>query len=324
MREYLEQRAPCIYIPNYDDRHSCIIPTLSPAVKVVGIGHSDDAQHYAHILSLAPYWDAIVGVSSAVTESIASLAPGIEARQWTIPYGVPVPQELRVRAASPVTRAAYAGRLVRFQKRALDLVSIADELRARGVDVELTVAGTGTEMSEFLAAAGSVMLSRHLRYVGGLTNEQVHELIAESDVFVLPSSFEGLPVSLLEAMANGCVPVVSAIRSGVPEVITNGENGFTVPIGDIEAFADRITMLAADSELLSRLRANAYATARDRFSVERMTSSYLEVFETVVGRPYERPQGSIKPPPDLSPIEALMPRFPMPVRRLVWRVRGRK
>ncbi len=326
MRRYLEERAPCIYLPNYDSRHSCVAPTLSAGVKIVGIGHSDDAQHYAHLLHLAPYWDAVVGVSDAVTSTIATLAPGIEGRQWTIPYGIPIPESLPRRPSLDGRRlnAVYTGRIVRFQKRALDLLSIATALQQRACDVELTVAGTGTELMEFLGGASQLILSRHLRYVGALANDDVMRLLADSDVFVLPSSFEGLPVSLLEAMAHGCVPVVSSIRSGVPQVIEDGRNGYLLPIGDINGFADRMQHLSSNPEVLESMRSSAYKTVRERHGVDRMTSAYLEVFEKIVSNPYVRPSGRVAPPPGLSGIEAAMPRFPMPVRRVVWRLRGKK
>jgi glycosyltransferase involved in cell wall biosynthesis len=323
MKQYLEERAPCIYLPNYDNYYSCILPTLSPGVKVVGIGHSDDSQHYSHIHSLAQYWDAVVGVSSAITRSIATMAPGIESRQWTIPYGVEVPEELPPRPRRDTLRAFYAGRVVRYQKRATDLRYIAHKLRDMNVNAELTVAGAGTELEEFLENTRPVILSRHFRYLGPLSSEEVFEQMKMSDVFVLPSSYEGLPVSLLEAMAYGCVPVVSAIRSGVPEVISDGENGFIVPIGDIGAFCDRIRMLAEDEELLLRMRSRAHQTIRERYSLQRMVDSYIEVFESVISKPYERPTGPVKPPSELNRIELMIPRLPMPVRRTFWKIKDR-
>jgi glycosyltransferase involved in cell wall biosynthesis len=278
------------------------------------------------MLHLAPYWDAVVGVSAAVSREIASLAPGIEARQWTIPYGVTVPAEFRTSIPREGGRllAAYAGRVVRFQKRALDLLSIARELEVRQQAVEITVAGVGTELMEFLEAAMPLVLTRHLRYVGGLTNEEVLRLLAASEVFVLPSSFEGLPISLLEAMAHGCVPVVTAIRSGVPEAIRDGENGFLVPVGDVRGFADRLTRLAGDPALLERMRRSAYETARDKYGIDRMVTAYLEVFESVVAQPFSRPKRGVKPPPGFSRIEAMMPRLPTPLRRVIWAVRRRR
>jgi glycosyltransferase involved in cell wall biosynthesis len=320
MREHLEQRAPCIFVPNYDSRHSCVIPTLSSRVKAVGIGHSDDSQHYAHMVHLAPYWDAVVGVSDAITAFIAGLAPGIEDRQFTIPYGVPVGDTLprRDESASGRLRVVYTGRIVRFQKRAMDLVSIADVLREKNSCAEVTVAGGGSDLADFISAAGPAILSGHLRYLGGLSNADVMSLLRESQVFVLPSAFEGLPVSLLEAMSTGCVPVVTAIRSGVPEVIRHGENGFLVPVGGIREFADCISALENDASLLARMRRNAHSTVRDRFGIDKMTAAYIDVFERIIANQYIRPRGHVLPPPGLDGIQSVIPNLPLPVRRLAW------
>lgn len=327
MRQHLEERAPCIYVPNYDSRHSCVIPSLSSRVKAVGIGHSDDSQHYAHMLRLAPHWDAVVGVSDAITAFIAALAPGIEDRQFTIPYGVPVAENVPHRhgPSDGRLRVVYTGRIVRFQKRAMDLVSIADILKADDSHAELTIAGGGSDLPDFLSSAGPVMRSQHLRYVGGLTNADVMGLLAESHVFVLPSGFEGLPVSLLEAMSMGCVPIVTAIRSGVPEVIRHGENGFLVPVGGIREFGDCISALANDNSLLDRMSKNAHSTVRNRFGIDKMTSAYIDVFERIIANQYVRPRGKILPPPGLDGIQSIIPNLPMPLRKLAWRLiaRGR-
>ena len=324
MQSHLETRGPAIYVPNYDSRHSCIVPTLSSNVKSVGIAHSDDSQHYTHVLHLAPYWDAVVGVSSAVTNALTALAPGLEDRQRTILNGVPVPASLpdADRAPGSPIRAVYTGRIVNFQKRVLDLISIVGELHAQGTQLEMTVAGSGVDLGRFLDAASVHMSAGRLHYPGAIEHARIASLLAANDLFILPSSFEGLPVSLLEAMAHGCVPIVTDIRSGVPEVVRDGENGFVVPVGSISDFAERITRLANDRPMLARMRNAAYKTVRDSHGIEKMTSSYLALFDEIVSNPYARPQGSIKPPAEMNKIHAVMPDMPMTLRRAVWRLGG--
>ena len=323
MKQHLEDRGPAIYVPNYDSRHSCIVPTLSEKVKSVGIAHSDDSQHYTHVLHLAPFWDAVVGVSSAITKTLTELAPGLETRQRTIPNGVPVPSALPERrgSSSPIC-AVYTGRIVDYQKRVLDLVGVVAALHDRGTAAELTVAGSGVDLERFLEAAKPHIDAGRMNYSGALEFSKIPQLLAANDVFILPSSFEGLPVSLLEAMAHGCVPIVTGIRSGVPEVVRDGENGFIVPVGSIADFAERITRLGADESLLRRMRQNAYKTVRDSHGIDRMTSSYLELFDEIVSDPYVRPQGNIKPPVEMNRIHAVMPDLPMTLRRAVWRLGG--
>ena len=112
----------------------------------------------------------------------------------------------------------------------------------------------------------------------------------ESHAFVLPSSFEGLPVSVLEAMAQGLVPVASDIRSGLPELIRDGENGFLVALGDTEGFADRLATLALNREGLTQMSAAAYRTiAGGDYSVEKMVKRYLELFCDLTEQPATRP-----------------------------------
>jgi glycosyltransferase involved in cell wall biosynthesis len=326
MREHLESRAPCIYLPNYDSWHSCIAPTVSSRVKVVGIAHSDEPQYYTHIQDLAPYWDAVVGVSETITRSIAALAPGIEPRQFTIPYGVAVPESLTARGdtRSDGFSVVYAGRVVRSQKRAHDLVAIADSLRERGSSAHISIVGSGRELERIRVDGAASLGSGHLRILGPLSNRETLDVFARSDVFVLPSSYEGMPVSLLEAMAHGCVPVVSAMRSGVPEIVADGVNGFIVPIADAESFAERVCRLENDASLRREMRSRAYQTISERYGIERIASLYVELFEAIVAKPYQRPSGRLIPPRGLRGIETMIPALPTPLRRLASKLRKMK
>jgi len=301
---------PTIWIPNYDWRHSGIAPTLPPSVRVVGIAHSDDPQHYEHVLRLGDAWNAVVAVSDAIAAELTSLAPWLGDRLRTIPYGVPVAPSVETRRRPPDAplRIVYAGRLARYQKRVLDLVDIADALRGRGVDFELVIAGGGPDQGDFLRAAARHLVDGRIRFVGGVTNDLVQELLARADVFLLPSAFEGLPVSLLEAMAQGVVPVVSAIRSGIPQVIRDGENGFVAAPGDHEAFAERLAMLARDPVRRAHLSSAAHATVRDGgFSLDAMCDAYLALFAHVAETPFVRPVGAARHPGDVTGLRAWLP-----------------
>lgn len=302
MQRYLEDRAPCIYLPNYDWNHSCIAPRLDPRVRVVGIAHSDDPVHYDHLTRLADCWNGVVAVSRCIADHAVALAPGLASLMRTIPYGVAVPASIAARTGrAGRLRMAYAGRITRYQKRVFDLPSILDALCSRGVDAELTVIGNGPDVSEFLAASAAHAVSGRLRFVGGQPNERVMDVFDASDVVLLPSSFEGLPVSLLEAMGRGCVPVVSHVRSGVPELIRQGENGFTVPIGDIAGFAATLGRLAACPQELARLSMNAHRSiATGGYRASDMGDEYVALFEEVLQRKFPSRRGGVRPPLELQ------------------------
>lgn len=309
-RDLSSGSAPAIYIPNYDWRHSGITPTLPGRVKVVGIAHSDDPQHYEHVLRLGESWNAVVAVSEAIAREVAALAPSLASRLATIAYGVPVAPRMErpQRATHAPLRIVYAGRLARYQKRTLDLIDIADELAALDVPFELTVAGGGPDQGEFLRAASAHLVAGRIRFVGGVPNEMVRELLSHADAFLLPSAFEGLPVSLLEAMSLGAVPVVSDLRSGVRQVVRDGANGFLVPPGDAPTFAARLATLGRDPALQRRFSAEAHASIRDGgFSVDAMCESYLALLDRVAREPFARPVARARHPGEVTGIRSWLP-----------------
>ncbi len=301
---YLEDRAPCIYIPNYDWYHSCVSPTLSNRVGIVGIVHSDDSVHYEHVKRLGRYWNAIVAVSPAIAAQITTLNSTLAQRLVTLPYGVMLPSglpEKRHDLNQPL-RVVYAGRLVQHQKRVLDLPKIVEAALERGVSIELTIIGSGIEEEALRQACAAFVARGAVRFLGTLSNEHVLEVFAASDAFILSSDFEGLPVSLLEAMARGCIPVVSNIRSGIPELVFDGVNGYRVPIGNIQLFVDRLAVLQNNLQQRQQMARLAYRTVMEgRFGVQDMVQHYIAVFERVWDEishsRYKRPRGRLLPPP---------------------------
>jgi glycosyltransferase involved in cell wall biosynthesis len=114
-------------------------------------------------------------------------------------------------------------------------------LRDRAPDVRVTLAGPG----EPKAALGP--LGDTVQWVGWLDERAKSVALRESDIFVLPSTSEGLPMALLEAMAHGLAIVASSV-GGVPDVVTAGVEGLLVPAGDAVALADAVAALAEDPE----------------------------------------------------------------------------
>jgi len=303
----LSRLAPCIYVPNYDFEFSCIAPQLPANVRVVGIGHSDDAWHYEHIGRIAHACDAIVGVSRAITDHLRSIAPDFAGNSATIPYGIPLPEEdSKVAVGKPdrvfnnLLRIVYTGRVISFQKRARDILAIAHALNLRGVPFEMVVVGDGDLRQTIEREGRDLVLERKLWFTGCQENKRVLEFLKTCDVFLMPSAFEGLSVGLLEAMSRGLVPLVSDIRSGVPDVIVHGENGLVVPVGDIPAFADRLEWLWKNPADLRRLGAAAAATVRKKFTVDQMVDRYVELFRQMVATSSKRIPGPIMPPKHLA------------------------
>src|SRR5262249_31910247 len=149
-----------------------------------------------------------------------------------LPTGVPLPARRRTSVPGPL-RLVYAGRIER-NKGVLDLPAIDRRLRRDGVPVVWTVIGSGpddTALRQGFAAEASAT------FTGALTPDACRARLPDHDVLVLPSYGEGLPLSLLEAMGAGLVPVVSDLESGIREVVCDGANGWLARPGQPDDFA---------------------------------------------------------------------------------------
>jgi len=302
MVRYLEEAAPCVYIPNHDWRHSLISSQLSNDVVVVGIVHSDDPMHYDHVRRVGRYWNALVAVSDAVARKTVELCPEVADRITTIPIGVRIPASQPLAPASGRFRVIYHGILKQHQKRVLDLPRIVQAALDLGVPIDLTIVGAGPDEAALRSASASLVSSGAIRFLGVVSPDDTPSILEAHDVYLLASEFEGMPNALIEAMGRGLVPVVSRMTSAISELVRDGENGFVVPVGDAGAFANHLRALWTDPVRRHRMAAQAYRTvSTGHFRVEDMVKSYRKVFDRAwddarAGR-FVRPKGPISPLP---------------------------
>ncbi|HVS18842.1 MAG TPA: glycosyltransferase [Planctomycetota bacterium] len=304
---YLVADGPCIFVPGFDYFASAVCPALPDEVGCLGVVHSDDFEHYEHTERLGRYWNALVGVSQRCYERMLEVAPHLRPVAHHIPYGIVLPEN-RTRALRPVDaplRIVYTGRIDQVQKNVLALPLLVAELEARAVPFVLTLVGEGAMVEPLREKMAASIAAGRVRLAGRMSPAQVQSELSASDVFLLVSFFEGLPVAMLEAMASGCVPVVSDIESGVPELVRDGVTGFRAPVHDLGAFADHLARLAGDRELLARMSAAAAEHAHAGYGDERMCDDYAavlhEIWREVTLGLYRRPTSSV-PPSGLGPI----------------------
>ncbi len=165
------------------------------------------------------------------------------------------------------------------QKAPLDFVRVAAAVARRVPEARFLMAGDGPLRGEVEALAGRLGISGRLLLPGWL--DHVPAVLAATDVAVLTSRHEGLPRAVVEAVAAG-VPVVASAVDGTPEVVTHGVNGFLVEPGDVEAFAERVTRLLADSGL--RRAMAAAGTDLAEFDIDGMVRRQEELYRWLVSR----------------------------------------
>jgi glycosyltransferase involved in cell wall biosynthesis len=156
-----------------------------------------------------------------------------------------------------------------------DAVSQTDALR----HVHLLVVGGGELERELKCRAETLGMSSRVHFVGA--RRDLGDLLSAMDLFVLPSLWEGLPLSLVLAMGAG-VPVVSTAVAGVPEVVEDGRTGLLVPPGDAAALADAMVTLVRRAELRDRLAYQARASVLPRFGVDAYVSAMSRLYERLL------------------------------------------
>lgn len=149
-------------------------------------------------------------------------------------------------------------------------------LAQRLPDVLFVLAGHGPDREAIEKAAGDYGVGDKLLMLG--ERNDVPDLLQMADLFVLPSRREGLPTAVIEALAAGCPPVCNAIPQAA-EVVDHGIDGLLVDFSDREGAAEAILGLLSDGETRRSMSALGRDKVRERFTLERMVGSYMDLYE---------------------------------------------
>ncbi len=178
----------------------------------------------------------------------------------------------------------YFGRLHR-SKGLAQIVETCRRLRNDGFAFTFRCCGSGPDADPFIAQM-TELLGDCFSYGGVLTGASKWDALGRSDLFLLLSDYEGLPLALLEAMAAGCVPVVSDVGS-VAEAVTDGTSGFLIEPGNINQAVGILKSLFSDRSELARLRRNARITVAQKFDIKDHVRRLEKIYGDVAG---ESPQ----------------------------------
>ena len=170
------------------------------------------------------------------------------------------------------------GRVVEVKNYPL-LVEAVVELNNKMPGVRCLIAGDGDRKKEVQAKIDDLGAGDNIKMAG--ERRDIAALLAAADLFALSSFREGLPVSILEAMAAG-VPVVSTDVGGVGEAVTGGETGLLVPSGDAEAMASAFEQILTDTPLRMSLTNNASKTVNERFSMNSVAKKLGDIYVKLV------------------------------------------
>lgn len=184
---------------------------------------------------------------------------------------VPPPKQLRL---------VCVGRLCE-QKGQLLLLDAVRIVRARGVAVELVLAGDGEMRADLEAAIRDHGLTDAVTITGVLDADRVRAALIAANALVLASFAEGLPVVIMEAMALGR-PIISTQIAGIPELVREGREGFLVTAGDLDGLADAILrMLSLDSASWETMAMSCRERVRERHDIRTEAAKLARLFRGV-------------------------------------------
>jgi glycosyltransferase involved in cell wall biosynthesis len=189
--------------------------------------------------------DAIVVLSKYWVDLVASRVPSARAKTVVLSNATVSQSGDRESTISGPVRITFLGKLGPNKGTPLLLEALAD-LRDQG-SWTATIAGNG-EVEESRAIAARLGIGDQVAFPGWLDAQAANKLLGETDIFVLPSLSEGLPMAILEAFAWGVAVIATPVGS-VPEVIEHNRNGLIVPVGDTQELAQALRRLIQDATL---------------------------------------------------------------------------
>ena len=299
VRAVLRELAPAVVVPNFiwDVFTECAgLVRSGRELRCIGFCRADSQEeYYDPLLWYEPMAAKFVAVSPECGVRLAELLPGRQNDVAVLPTGVWVPRELRRTWQSHPIRLVYGGRIVQEQKRVMDFVPLVAHLLELGCDFAFDIIGAGRQLPELRQAMDQLPHAGRVRFLDRVPPDRMPEIWGGHDVFLQTSSFEGTSNSMLECMALGTVPLVTETLSGIAGVLTHGQNGLLVPIGDMRAMALEIDSLAREPARLEALGRAARETA-EAYSMDRYVARFAAILDAAVAEP-------VRKWPDARPLE---------------------
>jgi glycosyltransferase involved in cell wall biosynthesis len=241
---------------------------------------------------LARGTDALIAVSPEVRDDLVSLGVARPEKFAVIRLGIELGERVDgsddARIATRRTMGIADGRFLvgwigrmTGVKRTDDVLRAFKLLRDQGVEASLCMVGDGPDLARVLQLAGELGVMRDCLFTG--YQEEIAPFFGAFDVFVLSSGNEGTPVTAIEALASGC-PVVATRVGGLPDVVRDGEDGFLVEPGAVEALADRLARLARDSALRARMGEAGHARVVPRYGVGRLIDDIDRLYRDLLAK----------------------------------------
>lgn len=218
--------------------------------------------------------DVFIAHNHEVFQEIQKLLPNRTKDIFFIQHGVSVQSFEKKKNDVNNLNLVFLARHVKT-KGIYDLPKVNEELVKKGITVNWTILGDGEEKENFVK---SVKHLPNFSFKTPKESSEVVEILKNQDIYVLPSSLDGLPVSLLESMSVGVVPIVYNFSEGIKRVITE-DIGYVEELKDYHSIAERIVMLHENRDLLRSFSLNCSRKIEEEFNIKIQASLYFDLYK---------------------------------------------
>jgi glycosyltransferase involved in cell wall biosynthesis len=261
-------------------------------IRVIAFAHSDQDHYYELLTYYEPIISKFVGVSETICQRLRGLLPSRANDICKLMYPVAVLNESRKPNHEKPLTITYGGRIEQRQKRILDLIALTDLLASKKGNYHFKIAGDGPQLARLIEHFETKDYSNiSIDFLGLVAHERMTDLWASSDIGILFSEFEGMSISMLESMGQGCVPIVTDV-SGAKEKITHGQTGFIVAVGDVAAMAQIIADLDANRTRVEQISNACISSVRDHHGFDTYDQAFVKITRECMSGPSARWLGS--------------------------------
>lgn len=216
--------------------------------------------------------DLIIVLSETIKSKIANICQN---KNIKILHNPVIIKDFKIKESATVT-ILFLGKLCK-DKGIYDLINAAKHINS---DVEINLYGDGN-IEEFERLIIDHNLQKKVKIKGWVSGDKKDEVLKHSDIYILPSYNEGLPMSILEAMACG-LPIISTPVGGISEAVEEGVNGFLVQPGDSQAIAEKIDLLASTRPLREQMGQESYKIAKEKFDIKIIIKQLQDIYDEML------------------------------------------
>lgn len=249
------------------------MPQTFPRIMLV---HNTTIGTYVAARSIRDHVHATVGVSYRIASDLIKKYRFEESRTLHIPNSIPIERYQIARSgASSDIRILFLSRIENQSKGCFRVPEVLKRLQNFNVPYHCTVVGDGPDLDEMKKRCTGLKV----QFLGRVSSDEVPMVMAQHDVYLFPSIYEGFGLSLVEAMASGCVPVCSCLKGVTDQIVIDQVSGFLVDQNDIDMYTSRIQQLHENRDELNNMQCNVKRRVEEQFSVEVVSKELAEKIE---------------------------------------------